>query len=211
MTTYVPSRSKIINESGFVACVAAGPSRPTPALPIARQSAKARVIARRRSRPGADSGSPSTSMITLLVPDVDDPLLAEEVERGVAALSVAETGVLHATEWHMSLATQRWQVHVEHPGLGFLRVPERGAEIVRVDRRREAVADGVRGRERRLEVVRWDQAHHRAKDLFLGKRRARVHIREDRGLDEVARPKVATRRRAAVTQHLRAGALALVD
>src|SRR5437773_12428181 len=114
MTTYVPSRSKIINESGFVACVAAGPSRPTPALPIARQSANARVIARRRSRPGADSGSPSTSMITLLVPDVDDPLLAEEVERGGPALAVAEAGVLHAAERKLRFAAPGRDIHRKH-------------------------------------------------------------------------------------------------
>jgi len=69
-----------------------------------------------------------------LIADVDDPLLAEEVERGVPALSIAEAGVLYATEWHMGLAAQGRQVYMEHPRLRFLRVPERGAKVVRVDR-----------------------------------------------------------------------------
>src|SRR5205814_10453454 len=43
--------------------MAAGPSRPTPALPIARHNANASVIARRRSCPGAESDSPSRSTI----------------------------------------------------------------------------------------------------------------------------------------------------
>src|SRR5206468_4646815 len=104
-TTNVPSRLKSVNESGCLASVAAGPSRPTPALPIARHSAKARVSARRRSRPGADSTSSSRSTITPLVPDVDDPLLAEEVERGGPALAIAEAGVLHAAERHLRFPT----------------------------------------------------------------------------------------------------------
>src|SRR5436309_2690657 len=62
-TTYVPSRLKTMVESVAVPWVAAGPSRPRPALPIARHRANAIATARRRSRPGGPSGPPSRSMI----------------------------------------------------------------------------------------------------------------------------------------------------
>src|SRR5712691_4316032 len=121
---YAPPRPKIVVASGLAATpawVAAGASRPRPALPAARHSANAIVSARRRSRPGASCGPPSRSMITPLVPDVDDPLLAEEVERRGPALTVAEARVLHAAERHLRFTAQRRYVHVKHAGLGFLR------------------------------------------------------------------------------------------
>src|SRR2546430_11692275 len=104
------------------------------------------------------------------VADVHHPLLAEEVERGGPAFAVAEARVLHTAEGNLCLTAECRDVHVEHPGLRFLRVAERGAEIGRVDRRRNAVSHRIRCGKRRLELVRRDQAHDTAEDLLLRER-----------------------------------------
>src|SRR4029079_4420681 len=196
---------------GSMGAVTAGPSRPTVALPAARQRANARTSARRRSDPGGVASSPATSTSALLVADVDDPLLGEEVERGGPALAVAEAGVFDTTEGHLRLAADGRNVHMENPGLRLFGRPQRRTEIARIDGGRQAVSDGVRDRERALEVVRRNDAHDRAEDLFLRDAHVRVDIREDRRLDEVACLELRLRRRAAVAYHTRALSLLRLD
>src|SRR2546425_6880182 len=194
-----------------IGAVASGPSRPTAALPTARQTANPRRIVRRRSSPRGTAASASVSTIPPLIADTDDALLRGEVERRSAALAIAEPRVLHAAEGHLRFATKRRNVHVEHPGLRLFGVPEGRAEIVGVDGRREAVAHGVRGLERRLEVICGNDADHRSEDLLLRERHPRVDLAEDRRLDEVSSAQLGARRRPTVAQDLRARALALVD
>src|SRR5437899_12790644 len=97
---------------------------------------------------------------------------------------------------------------MEHAGLRFVGVPERGAEIVRVYGRGETVAHRIRGLERGLEVIGGDDAHDRAEDLLLRERHPRVDLAEDRRLNEVPGAQVGARRRAPVDQALLARALA---
>src|SRR5207249_3694420 len=129
-----------------------GPSRPRKALATASERTDARRIARVRSRPAGDAGSPAMSMTAALVADVDHLLLGEEIEGRGAALAVAEARLLHAAERHLRLAAERGDVHVQHARLRLVGVPERGPQIVRVDRRGEPVPDGVRRGEGRFEV-----------------------------------------------------------
>src|SRR6184192_368846 len=145
------------------------------------------------------------------VADIHDLRLGEEVERRGATLAVSESRVLDASERHLRLAAHRRGVHVEHAGFRLVGVAERGPEVVRVDRRREPVADTVRGRERGVEIARGDHAHDRAEDLLLRERHARVDVAEDRRLDEVAGTELRSRWLAAVSDDLRTGALAVVD
>src|SRR4029077_4488802 len=101
-------------------------------------SSAARYVSASRNASRSASTTSSRSARGSLVPNVHDLDLGKELERGGPALAIAEARVLHAAERHVGLAAERWQVDVEHAGVGCIRVPECRVEVSRIDGRREA-------------------------------------------------------------------------
>src|SRR5918999_1629587 len=68
-----------------------------------------------------------------LTSDVHDPFFGEEVERGFAALVLAEAAGLGAAEGHLGLAAEGRDIDVQHTCLAGAGVGERLADVAGVD------------------------------------------------------------------------------
>src|SRR5207245_3341190 len=70
--------------------------------------------------------------------DVDRFPLREFVESHRAGLAMTVAGVLHAAEGQLDLGTDGWRVDVDDAGLHLVHGVERLAQVVGVDRHRQA-------------------------------------------------------------------------
>src|SRR5262245_37233830 len=125
------------------------------------------------------------------VVDVDGLPLREHVERGLARLAVAVSGLLDATERQMHLGADRARVDVRDAGLEVAHRAKGTVHVAGEDRRREAVADAVRDPERLGLVPEADERQGRAEDLLLGDAHVRLHVAEDGRTIVEALPEVA--------------------
>jgi hypothetical protein len=92
------------------------------------------------------------------------------------------------------------QVHVREPDLGAFHVGQRTLQIVRENRRRQAVRDAVRDLDGFLERTDRDDREHGAEDLFARDRHRGRHAIEHRRRDEAAVVVVFTGERLAAGQ-----------
>src|SRR5581483_1449883 len=117
----------------------------------------------RRLRGGIDLRSLQTSRVV----DVDRLPLGEDVEGGLPGLAVPVARVLRAAEREMHLGAGRAGVDVRDARLQIAHRAERRVDVLREDRRREAVADAVRDADRLVGVGDLDERRRRAEDLLL--------------------------------------------
>src|SRR3990172_9115100 len=114
------------------------------------------------------------------VVDVDRLPLGEHVERGLARLAVAVSGVLRTAEREVHLGAGRAGVDVGDPRLEVAHRAKRPIDVAGEDRRRQAVLDPVRDRDRLVEAAHADQRRRRAEDLLLRDAHAQLDAGKDR-------------------------------
>ena len=122
--------------------------------------------------------------------------LGEEVQAFLGHLALADAGGLGAAERQLRLAADRRLVDVHHADLDVLDEAHHGGDVLREDRRGEAVLDAVGLVQRLLERRGRGHRQHRPEDLFPEDRHRRIDVVEDRRLDEVALGQVIRTRAA---------------
>src|ERR1700728_23297 len=99
--------------------------------------------------------------------DVDRLPRRVEIERAGAAFAMAVAGLLNPAEGKMHFSPNRWRVHVGDAGFEVPHRAECPVDVPRVDRSREPVLNIVGDGNGVVEAGAFEDADHRAKDLFL--------------------------------------------
>src|SRR5438034_227560 len=141
--------------------------------------------------------------------DVDRLPFGEDIQRLDAGLAVAVAGVLGAAEGQVGLRPDGGRVHVEDPGVHVAHGREGLVDVLGVDRRGQAVLDGVADGDGLLQGADGDDRDHGAEDLLHGHAHAGVAVAEDRGLMEPTASERAFLQAVAAAEEL--GALVLAD
>ena len=159
----------------------------------------------------ADSGAQSAlSMRVDLRPlqlarevDVDRLPLGEDVEAGDARLAVAVARVLHAAERQVDLGADRRGVHVEEPRLELAHRREGLVDVLRVDRSRQPVGNGVGDPDALLERRDRHDRRDGAEDLLARDAHLRVGVGEHGRREEPALRERPVRQLFAAAEELR--------
>ena len=99
---------------------------------------------------------------------------------------MAVAGVLCAAERQMNFGADRCRIDIANASVKLLHRVEGVVNVLRVDRRREAVCNTVDDVYGFVESRERNDARHRAKDLFLSDAHLRADIRKHCRLDEIA-------------------------
>ena len=119
------------------------------------------------------------------VVDVDGFPGSEEVD-GAQAFAVAVAGAFYAAEGEMDFGADGGGVDVGDSGFEVAHGGEGAVHVFGVERRGQAVVDGVGDLNGLLEGVEFDEADYGAEDLFAGDAHGGSDAAQYCGLEEVA-------------------------